>query len=165
MTAPSARRRWPSRGCPSRVARSPADPPGWPAREERQFDLKLQRDAGKRRDPACFDDGGDDGDLPSDARRTISISDLEVTRGPFLWVTEPGEDRAWVRVARRRSEADIRTARETFIRWAIPVMMGALIGLDGIWLKEGRSAPAATAIAPVEIRDVVPEPPHAAAGC
>lgn len=87
-----------------------------------------------------------------------------MTRGPFLWVIEPGEDRAWVRAARRRSEADIRTARETFIRWAIPVMMGALIALVGIWLKEGKSAPAATAIAPVEIRDVVPEPPHAAAG-
>ncbi len=74
------------------------------------------------------------------------------------------EDRAWVRAARRRSEADIRTARETFIRWAIPVMLGALVALVGIWLREGRSAPAAAAIAPVEIRDVVPGPPHAAAG-
>lgn len=74
------------------------------------------------------------------------------------------EDRAWVRAARRRSEADIRAARETFIRWAIPVMLGALLALVGIWLREGRTAPVATAIAPVEIRNVVPGPPHAAPG-
>jgi len=68
------------------------------------------------------------------------------------------EDRAWVKAARRRSEADIRTARETFIRWAIPVMLGALVALLGMWWKESRSAPVAAAIAPIEIRNIAPAP-------
>ncbi|WP_375272740.1 hypothetical protein [Sphingomonas sp.] len=72
-----------------------------------------------------------------------------------LLVESTDEDRAWVKSARCRAESDVRTARETFIRWAIPVMLGALATVVAIWLREGRTSAAATAIAPVEIRNVV----------
>lgn len=80
-----------------------------------------------------------------------------------LLVEFTDEDRAWVKSARRRAESDVRTARETFIRWAIPVMLGALAALVGIWVREGRTSAAGTAIAPVEIRNVVPTQAHPSA--
>ncbi len=58
------------------------------------------------------------------------------------------EDRDWVRSARKRVEADARTFRETVIRWAVPVMLGALMAVLGIAWREDRrpasSAPLAT---------------------
>lgn len=91
-------------------------------------------------------------------------NDLRHQRVDDLLKEFTDEDRAWVRTARRRAESDVRTARETFIRWAIPVMLGALAALVGIWLREGRSTPSAAAIAPVEIRSVVPAPQHTPTG-
>ncbi len=49
------------------------------------------------------------------------------------------EDRVWVKEQRRRQEQDVRTVRETFIRWAVPAMMGALLAIGAVWWREDRA--------------------------
>jgi hypothetical protein len=60
------------------------------------------------------------------------------------------EDRVWVKEQRRRQERDVNTVRETFIRWIVPIVMGALLAAVGFRLIEGKT-PAAPAVLPAAI--------------
>lgn len=49
------------------------------------------------------------------------------------------EDRTWVKEQRRRQERDGNTLRETFIRWIVPIVMGAVLAAVGFRVIEGKT--------------------------
>lgn len=53
------------------------------------------------------------------------------------------EDRVWVKEQRRRQERDVNTVRETFIRWILPIVMGAVLATVGFRVIEGKATPPA----------------------
>ena len=54
------------------------------------------------------------------------------------------EDRTFVKELRRRHERDSNVLRETFIRWMVPIIMGALLATVGFKIIEGRASMPAT---------------------
>lgn len=60
------------------------------------------------------------------------------------------EDRTWVRDQRRRQERDGNTARETVIRWVVPIVLGALLAAVGFRMIEGKT-PSAAPVLPVAV--------------
>lgn len=49
------------------------------------------------------------------------------------------EDRTWVKEQRKRQERDGNVLRETFIRWFVPIVMGAVLATVGFRVIEGKT--------------------------